>query len=66
MKVLERIFDLEIENEKLKKAIDILKDKKVVVGYLLICSTLENYNRPTLKEYHLTEEEYELLKEVLE
>lgn len=50
--------------DRYKKAIDILKDKKVVVGYLLLCPTLENYNRPTLEEYQLTQQEYELLKEV--
>lgn len=50
----------------LRKAIEILKDKEVVVGYLLICATLRDYNIPTSEEYQLTQQEFDLLKEVLE
>ena len=57
-----KMFDfnpIKQENEKLTKAIEILKDKKVVVGILLVFPKLENYNRHTLEEYQLTQEEYD-------
>ena len=59
---VESIFDLEIENEKLKKAIEIIKKHDIKPINHLGCLRF-GYN-----EYncHLTDEEYELLKEVLE
>ena len=52
-------------NEKLKQAIDILKNKKVSTTYL--CSEdVDDHNLYEQERYCLTEEEYELLKEVLD
>lgn len=56
-------FNLIQENEKLKKAIKILKDKldiSIFDVFLNITIDLK-----TLKLKHLTQQEYELLKEVL-
>lgn len=52
------------ENTKLKKAIEILKNKTVVIVALKLSKDLNDYNRMTSFE-NLTQEEYELLKEVL-
>lgn len=63
-----KMFDfntLKQENEKLKKAIDILKNKRVDVDILLCSETLEEFNDGYHEEYRLTQEEYDLLKEVL-
>lgn len=52
--------------EKLEKAIEILKDKKVSIGLLLKNNTLNQYNRVRhlYDADFLIQEEYELLKEV--
>lgn len=54
--------ELEEENTKLKKAFDIIKNKNVNVG-LLLRQSLFGYNFIKPKD-KLTQEEYELLKEV--
>lgn len=53
---------------KLKQALDILKDKKVSIGLLLKNNTLNQYNRVRhlYDADFLIQEEYELLKEILE
>ena len=54
--------------EKLKKVIEILKNKKVVVGRLFDTKSSEQYNMPFEDNYEeccLTQEEYDLLKEWL-
>lgn len=51
--------------EKLEKAINILKNKTVVIVALKLSKNLNDYNRMTTFK-NLTQEEYELLKEVLE
>ena len=50
--------------EKLEKAIKILKNKTVVIVALKLSKDLNDYNRMTSFK-NLTQEEYELLKEIL-
>lgn len=55
-----------LEDEKKLKALEIIKEKRVNVGLLLRCATVERYNKGICYEpRHLTKEEYNLLKEVL-
>lgn len=51
------------ENAKKLKALEIIKDKKVYPSFLLNTKNLEEYNYETIQK--LTQEEYNLLKEVL-
>ena len=63
------------DNEKKLKALEIIKEKRVDVCYFMNCRTLEEYNDDVLGSYAyekddaeqrmLTQEEYDLLKEVL-
>jgi len=53
------------ENEKLKQAIKILKDKKVSTMLLWNSADVDDHNLYRREKYCLTIEEYELLKEVL-
>ena len=50
--------------EKQKKALEIIRDKQVAVDELLRCADCEDYN-DFAGSNSLTQEEYELLKEVL-
>lgn len=52
------------ENEKFKKAIEIILNKKVNIRLLLL-HNLKDYNFLIGNSYQLTKEEYEFLKEVL-
>lgn len=56
-------------NEKQLKALEIIKNKRVNVDFLLDCKTLEQYNYSCLQyeldRQCLTQEEYDLLKEVI-
>lgn len=63
-------YDLLKENERLHnqkikklKALEIIKKKKVNVRFLISCKTLKEYN--DVISDHLTQDEYDLLKEVL-
>lgn len=61
-----KLLCLQEENSKLKKAIEIIKNKDVDIVYLLT-TDLEDYNQTIYAfggENILTEEEYNLLKEV--
>ena len=54
--------------EKELKALEIIKKKKVFVAYLMKCDSADEYNTALFmveEQYHLTEEEYNMLKEVL-
>lgn len=51
--------------EKELKALEIIKNKQVVIPRLLCWRGLSDYNFPLLPEYWLEQEEYDLLKEVL-
>ena len=52
--------------EKALKALEIIKEKGVNVGLLSRCANAERYNKGMCYESrYLTQEEYELLKEVL-
>lgn len=62
------------ENKKLKRVLEIIREKKVNIGYLLLCDDYEDYlddfndrqgegNLPSFEL--LTKEEYDLLKKVL-
>ena len=60
------------KNDKLKKVIEILKDKRVDLDIFMNCKTLEEYNnaieytyKSISENYKLTPQEYDLLKEVL-
>lgn len=59
------IPELRKENQKLKQEIKIIKEKYVVVAMIKSCS-LERYNNHVYEKFQLTQEEYELLKEVFE
>jgi uncharacterized protein YjaG (DUF416 family) len=50
--------------EKLEKVIEIIKAKRVAVSFLLNTLCLKEYNLSVLKENELSQEEYELLKEI--
>ena len=67
---LERLEELEKENAKLKKVIDILENKIVNILILKYCIAkgrgVETYNLRYKTEDQITQEEYDLLKEVLE
>ena len=63
--LFEKNLELDKENEKLTKAIEIIKNKKVNIHFLFL-HKLEDYNRLVCNAYQLTQEEYDLLKEVLE
>lgn len=60
---------IDISNEFIKKALkalEIIKEKEVVVSLLIWSDTLDQYNNNTMLVFSkLTQEEYELLKEVL-
>lgn len=48
------------------EALEIIKEKEVNVGLLSRCATVERYNKGMCYESrYLTQEEYDLLKEVL-
>ena len=54
-----------INGAKQKKALEIIKEKRVNIDYLRDCKTLEDYNNILIEKLQLTQEEYDLLKEVL-
>ena len=51
--------------EKELKALEIIKSKEVSISYFKIGISLEHWNETFEKKYRLTQEEYDLLKEVL-
>lgn len=55
------------DTEKYKKALEIIKTKKVDVALLFYVNNADMYNRAKqfYNHHKLTQEEYELLKEVL-
>ena len=59
------ILCLQEENAKLKKVIEILKSKTIIIFALEISKDLNDYNKMTSFE-KLTQEEYDLLKEYLD
>lgn len=56
---------LDKKNQKHKKVIEILKDKTIIIFALKLSKDLSDYNRMTSFE-NLTQEEYDLLKEVIQ
>lgn len=54
------------ENEKLKNVIEILKDKRINLVFFRACKDIKEVNLYRSVENKLTQQEYELLKEVLE
>ena len=62
---LERLEKLEEENAKLKKVIEIMVDKKVSQFWIVMSESVDRYNAVMGKNYILTQEEYDLLKEYL-
>lgn len=52
-----------IAQEKETKALEIIKKKKVNVRFLISCKTLKEYN--DVISDHLTQEEYDIVKEIL-
>ena len=69
VKLINRNLELQQENEKLKKAIEIIIEKDVNIQILLNSFRfelgLEFYNKHDFIYEQLTQQEYELLKEVL-
>lgn len=72
---LKRLKQLEEEKqsfdraiEKKLKALEIIKEKRVDVGWLISCENIKQYNGVIGTATHklLTQEEYDLLKEVLD
>lgn len=62
-----KLYELLTEyNDKLKNTIDIIKNKKVDIKYFLECADVSTYNFLACKEGAdpLTQEEYELLKNI--
>lgn len=51
--------------EKELKALEITKNKRVIVGRLIFSKDLWEYNNYVSYDMELTQEEYELLREVL-
>lgn len=60
-----KLEELKIENEKLKKVIEILKNETIVIIALKLSKDLNHYSRMTDFD-NLTPEEYDLLKEYLD
>ena len=60
---LHQITPIDINLLKKIKALEIVKNKKVDVGFLN--RELKDYNEGLLNKYKLTKEEYDLLQEVL-
>ena len=58
-------LDLSIIEKELK-AFEIIRNKYVNVGYFVNCINAKEYNKWYERKYHLTQEEYNLLKEVFE
>lgn len=52
--------------EKELKALEIIRNKFVMTGYILSGCPLKEYNSCIKKQHQLTQEEYDLLKEVLQ
>lgn len=62
----DKIYVKEMKYAKTRKALEIIKEKEVVVSLLIWSDTLDQYNNNTMLVFSkLTQEEYELLKEVL-
>ena len=51
--------------EKELKALEIVKKKRVIMTWIYDCKSIHEYNSLVIGKYMLTEEEYDLLKEVL-
>lgn len=51
--------------EKELQALEIIKNKKTDVGLFICCGCLEGYNKCVSTENKFTQEEYDLLEEVL-
>ena len=59
------IDSLHTENAKLKKVIEIMVDKKVSQFWIVMSESVDRYNAVMGKNYILTQEEFDLLKEYL-
>ena len=59
------IESLQSENAKLKKVIEIMVEKKVSQFWIVMSESVDRYNAVMGKNYILTQEEYDLLKEYL-
>ena len=55
-----------IKKQEPTKALEIIKEKLVDVFKLYTCKAVEEYNQAQYRDCMLTEEEFNLLKEVLE
>jgi len=60
---LEHIVREYDNNKKKLKALEIIKEKEVYPTFLLNCKSVEEYNHECINK--ITQEEYDLLKEVL-
>lgn len=70
--ICEQINKVLLKSHKQEKALEIIKEKNVDIFELKCCSIAETYNNCIsfkigfVKNYELTKEEFEILKEVLE
>ena len=68
-KVIEERGKWQKETQKKLKALEIIKEKQVEIGWLLFCFKHDKkvgvYNSSQLTDYYLTKKEFDLLKEVL-
>ena len=51
--------------EKLLRALEIIVDKEVNIHCLIYSNTLKEYNDTFIKQYKLTQEQYDSLKEII-
>lgn len=58
-------YDRQVENEKLKKIIEIIINKRINVVFFKACKDIKEANIYRSKENKLTQQEYDLLKEFL-
>ena len=68
-RIKNRLYPLEIEEtniiEKELKALEIIKEKRVDIGWLIRSKNCSKYNLGVGESQALKKEEYDLLKEVL-
>ena len=70
-KIIETALKKQKQDENKLKALEIIKEKSVDIGFLQFCSFVDTYNKYILEHAWtkhtrtLTQEEYDLLKEVL-
>lgn len=65
IKVLDEVEQALLKTQEQEKLIEIIKNKRVLIECLLEANTLEDYNCQVMSWNKLTQEEFNLLKELL-